>query len=302
MAGNDSIYGKHEGGAEKLTHQWWNFSCNTRFTRRWLENPVKMRRLFGYYGLILAFLFSCAGQTEGQQKAAPPQDCTQIKIRSPEASSGVYLIHPPTVRKPFKVYCEMRVDGGWTVLQRRSGQQVSFNRNWKGYKNGFGGLKKDHWLGLAKAFSLTKDKTKKWVLRVDLWDYEGGTAFAEYQNFRLGNEKAAFKLSVGKYSGDAGDAIRGAYPGIDQNGSGFSTIDRDNDNCSPCIFGDILETECVSSYGGGWWYSSCGSAGLNGDWHPAGDNIGWGSGVHWRTWKGPAPYSAKASRMMIKSV
>ncbi|KAG7232165.1 hypothetical protein INR49_009484, partial [Caranx melampygus] len=188
------------------------------------------------------------------------------------------------------------------LVKKRSGRAVSFNRKWAAYQSGFGNPTKDHWLGLMKVFLMTKDKTKKWTLRVDLWDHEGGTAFAEYQNFRLGNKKTAFKLHVGHYSGNAGDAIRGAYTGIDQNGFGFSTIDRDNDGCSPCIFGDIGENECASSEGGGWWYSRCGSASLNGDWHPAGHHIGWASGVHWLTWKRPAPYSAKASRMMINYV
>ncbi|XP_029351577.1 angiopoietin-4-like [Echeneis naucrates] len=257
----------------------------------------------GYCGLILAFVFSCTGETQKtQQIPSPHQDCTQIKAESPQSSSGAYTMFPAGVKSPFRVYCEMRADGGWTVLQMRTGPELSFSRSWADYKNGFGDVTKDHWLGLQNMFSLTKDKTKKWVLRVDLWDYEGGTAFAEYQDFKLGSEEENFKLHVGKYSGTAGDAIRGAHPGIDQNGCGFSTLDRDNDNCSPCIFGDISVRECVTSFGGGWWYSSCGSAGLNGDWHPAGDNIGWASGVHWRTWKGPAPYSAKASRMMIKSV
>lgn len=41
-------------------------------------------------------------------------------------------------------------------------------------------------------------------MRVDLWDHEGGTAFAEYGHFRLGSEKTAFKLHVGNYSGNAG--------------------------------------------------------------------------------------------------
>lgn len=99
-----------------------------------------------------------------------------------------------------------------------------------------------------------------------------------------------------------GDAIRGEYPDLDQNGHRFSTTDRDNDGCSPCLFGDILEHECASSDGGGWWYSRCGSASLNGDWHPAGSHMGWASGLHWLTWKGPKPYSVKATRMMIKSV
>ncbi|XP_040886422.1 angiopoietin-related protein 5-like [Toxotes jaculatrix] len=262
-----------------------------------------MKSLVGCCWLIVAFLLSCTEQAGRKQTSVSPQgaDCTQIKALSPQASSGVYMIQPPGVKTPFKVYCEMRADGGWTVFQRRSGGAVSFIRTWAAYKNGFGNLKQDHWLGLKKVLSVTKNRTKKWTLRVDLWDHDGGTAYAKYKNFKLGNEKTAFKLHVGEYSGNAGDAIRGAYPGIDQNGYGFSTIDRDNDGCSPCIFGDIAQSECSSSEGGGWWYSRCGSASLNGDWHPAGDHIGWASGLYWHTWKTPEPYSVKASRMMIKS-
>lgn len=62
----------------------------------------------------------------------------------------------------------------------------------------------DHWLGLDKVFSLTKDQTRKWILRVDLYDHEGGSAFAEYENFSLGNEGDDFKLHVGTFQGNAG--------------------------------------------------------------------------------------------------
>lgn len=62
----------------------------------------------------------------------------------------------------------------------------------------------DHWLGLEKVHLLTKNKTKKWTLKVDLWDHEGGMAFAEYNNFTLGDEQTAYKLEVGRYSGNAG--------------------------------------------------------------------------------------------------
>ncbi|XP_054911455.1 angiopoietin-related protein 5-like isoform X2 [Poeciliopsis prolifica] len=264
---------------------------------------VRMRSL-GCCALIFALLLSCSVQAVKKQKASksPGRDCTQIRSLFPNAPSGVYVIQPRRINTRFKVYCEMNSDGGWTVFQRRSGGSVSFDRKWAAYKNGFGNLTQDHWLGLRKVFALTKSPTKKWILRVDLWDHEGGTAFAEYQNFKLENKKKAFNLHVGKYKGNAGDAIRGAYPGIDQNGFGFSTIDRDNDGCSPCFFGGIAEQKCSVSEGGGWWYSRCGSASLNGHWHPSGEHTGWASGLHWLTWKQPTPYSAKATRMMIKWV
>lgn len=257
-----------------------------------------MKSLVGFGVLILACLLSCTVQAKKHHNPLSSQgtDCTQIKALSPQASSGVYVIQPQKVKTPFKVYCEMRPDGGWTVFQRRSKGVVSFNRKWAAYKNGFGNLTRDHWLGLQKVFSLTKNKHKKWTMRVDLWDHEDDTAFAEYAHFKLGGAKAAFRLHVGKYNGTAGNAMHS------QNRYGFSTSDRDNDGCSPCIFGDIALMECTQSDGGGWWYSRCGSASLNGDWHPAGDHIGWASGLHWETWKTHAPYSLRATRMMIKSV
>ncbi|XP_068611469.1 angiopoietin-related protein 5-like [Brachionichthys hirsutus] len=265
-----------------------------------------MKGLVGCWVFTLAFLLTGTEQLETQPTADASQgsDCSQIKALSPGASSGVYSVQPAGVNAPFEVFCEMRPDGGWTVFQRRSGGAVSFQKNWAAYKHGFGNLTTDHWLGLKKVFSLTKNKSKKWVMRVDLWDHEGATAFAQYKKFRLGNETTAFNLNVGNYSGDAGDAIRGAYRDIDQdqNGSGFSTVDSDNDGCDPCIFGDIAVRDCASSNGGGWWYSRCGSASLNSDWHRADDNIAWASGIYWSTWKTGAPYSLKATRMMIKSV
>ncbi|KAM7377934.1 hypothetical protein PAMA_013038 [Pampus argenteus] len=165
-----------------------------------------MKREVGGCGLILVFLLSCTVQARSPPGPVIPQDCAEIQADSPQASSGVYVIQPRGLKKSFKVYCEMRPDGAWVVFQRRTGGEVSFNRRWLAYKNGFGNLTQDHWLGLQKVFLLTKKKTKNWTLRIDLWDHEGGTAFAEYKDFRLGNEKTAFKLHVRKYSGNAGTA------------------------------------------------------------------------------------------------
>ncbi|XP_061570648.1 fibrinogen-like protein 1 [Cololabis saira] len=253
-----------------------------------------MKDLTGFRGLVFVLLLSSS-----QQRSQPnyPEDCSEIQSANPQAYSGVYTIQAEPF-PPFQVYCEMLSDGGWTVLQRRTGDRLSFNRNWEEYKHGFGYPTIDLWLGLENVFLLTQKKST--TLRVDLWDFEGGSAFAEYEDFRLGNEGTAYELHVGEYRGNAGDAIRGAYHGIDQNGYGFSTIDRDNDGCNPCIFGDIAIHQCVDTKHSGWWFSKCGSADLNGEWHPSGDNIGWASGLHWETWKS-VPYSAQASRMMIKS-
>ncbi|XP_062311872.1 angiopoietin-related protein 1-like isoform X2 [Osmerus eperlanus] len=259
-------------------------------------------RLMACYTTLFLSLFSLTDQTKGRPKPLVAQgtDCSNIRDLSPTAASGIYLVRPPGGSRPFKVYCEMLPDGGWTVFQKRTGRAISFDRKWSEYKHGFGNLRQDHWLGLCKVYTLTK--TRRWTMKVNLWDFEGGGAFAEYDDFKLGGMRSSYRLTVGDYRGNAGDAVRGDFPGVDQNGFGFSTVDRDKDGCSPCIFGDIAVDDCSSSMGGGWWYSRCGSASLNGDWHPAGENRGWASGLHWLTWRGPGPYSASASRMMIKAI
>uniref|UniRef100_A0A8C7XMQ3 Fibrinogen C-terminal domain-containing protein n=1 Tax=Oryzias sinensis TaxID=183150 RepID=A0A8C7XMQ3_9TELE len=259
-----------------------------------------MGGLLGWSELMLALLFIFSLQTgSGSVNAGAAPDCSDIQTVSPNGASGVYSIQPGGFNSSFEAYCEIGENGIWTVIQRRTGGAVAFDREWEAYKNGFGFASWDHWLGLEKISALTKDKSNRWKLRVDLWDFEGGSAYAEYEDFRVGDESTNYRLSVGRYSGTAGDAITGPYPAFDQNGYGFSTLDHDNDGCDPCLFGDIYVVSCTGFERGGWWYSKCGCASLNGNWQPEGDNIGWSSGLHWHTWKGPAPYSARATRMMI---
>ncbi|XP_029969978.1 angiopoietin-related protein 5-like [Salarias fasciatus] len=237
---------------------------------------------------------ACNNQTDLSSHGPGPRgsDCTEIKRLLPESRSGVYMIHPAASRIPFKVYCEMRPDGGWTVIQKRTGPAVSFDQNWASYDHGFGHLTWDHWLGLRKIYWLTQ--SKRMSLRVDLWDYGRETAYAEYEDFSLGSPSTAYKLNIGRYSGTAGDAIHGAKSEKSQNGFGFSTSDRDNDGCDNCNpFGHIPFDICTQFFGGGWWLSDCGSANLNGFYHP----IFGGTRLQWRTWIPPIA----ATRMMIKS-
>ncbi|XP_029969926.1 angiopoietin-4-like [Salarias fasciatus] len=222
-------------------------------------------------------------------------DCTEIKRLLPESRSGVYMIHPVASRIPFKVYCEMSADGGWTVIQKRTGAAVSFEQNWASYEHGFGHLTWDHWLGLRKIYWLTHGRSN--MLRVDLWDHERKTAYAQYEKFNLGSPSTAYKLRIKGYSGTAGDAIRGTNSEGDQTGFGFSTFDRDNDGCNYCIpFGGIASSRCADHPGGGWWFSDCGAAHLNGPFYADSGH----SGLRWSTWRGHHPI--KASRMMIKSL
>ena len=88
-------------------------------------------------------------------------------------ASGVYNINFGNEVKP--VYCDMNTaGGGWTVIQRRGdfgNPQDYFLRNWNEYKNGFGDLREDHWLGLEKIHQLGIGKQQE--LLIELEDFEG---------------------------------------------------------------------------------------------------------------------------------
>lgn len=55
--------------------------------------------------------------------------------------------------------------GGWTVIQRRKVGLTSFNRDWKQYREGFGNIRGDFWLGNENIYRLSRRPT---VLRVEL--------------------------------------------------------------------------------------------------------------------------------------
>ena len=89
--------------------------------------------------------------------------------------------------------------GGWTVFQRRQDGSVDFYRNWTDYKNGFGNMSGEFWLGLDKINRLTGDNDMK--LRVDLEDFEVGKKYAEYSAIVVEDENENYTLSVGVYEG-----------------------------------------------------------------------------------------------------
>ena len=70
----------------------------------------------------------------------------------------------------------------------------------------FGNVKEEHWLGLKNISCLTGSKPVA-QLRVDLADFEGRHKYARYSYFSVGNPNTDYKLSVGGYSGTAGDSL-----------------------------------------------------------------------------------------------
>ncbi|XP_077932928.1 uncharacterized protein LOC118549407 isoform X1 [Halichoerus grypus] len=143
------------------------------------------------------------------------RDCSHIWVESPRARSGVYAIQPEGASAPFKVLCDMRTDGGWTVIQSRDrGRQrpLDFERCWQEYKRGFGDLRGDHWLGLEHISGLTSQPGLRSELVVDLLDTDNHTLQAHYDNFHVDKEDQFYQLTLGLYSGNAGECWGGKEP------------------------------------------------------------------------------------------
>ena len=176
------------------------------------------------------------------------RDCTEL-FSAGFKESGVYTVNP-TNRSSFDVYCDMKTDGGgWTVFHKRFNGFVGFYRGWDEYKNGFGDLKGEFWLGNEKIHQLTEIPSQ---LRVEINTTSKEYRYAKYSNFTLTNEASNYTLFIRFYSGTATDKL--TY----YNEMGFTTKDRDNDKHK--------SVNCAVNERGAWWYKSCASGSdLNGN-------------------------------------
>lgn len=220
-------------------------------------------------------------------------------------TNGLFNIRPGGTdsTQVVEVYCQQEgLMGGWMLVQQRENGALSFNRTWAKYRTGFGSVdakgKGELWIGNQNLHLLTNQGET--MLKVELEDWEGGVASAEYI-IRVGSEEEGYPLHVSGYTGDAGDALvmpksdMASY--LSHNGMKFSTFDKDNDR---------WEENCAEMYGGGWWYNNCQSANLNGMYYQGtydpekNKPYEIENGVVWVTYK-TANYSLKTVRMFIRS-
>lgn len=145
--------------------------------------------------------------------------------------------------RPMLVFCRK----GWLVISRRIDGSLDFDRSWNEYSLGFGSPVSEYWIGNEILHRLTRDNCSS--LRVDLLDMDGQRWRAEYERFAVESKENGYKLLVYGYRGNASDAL--SY----QNGMPFSAKDVDM---------DASTSHCARNYHGGWWFSRCQHANLNG--------------------------------------
>lgn len=195
-----------------------------------------------------------------------PSDCSQIE----QNTTGLFMIAPGGQQHPILAHCINE----WTTIQRRIDGSVDFNRSWDEYGNGFGTPAGEYWIGNTLLNHLTIDNCTS--LKIIMQDIYDNTWDAVYSQFYVGPREDGYRLSLSGYSGNASDAFE--Y----QNHMQFSAIDVDR---------DISNTHCAGNYEGGWWFSHCQHANLNGRY-----NLG-------LTWFDAARnewIAVKSSHMMIK--
>nr|XP_060614868.1 angiopoietin-related protein 7 [Anolis sagrei ordinatus] len=225
-----------------------------------------------------------AAQTVTQTSADAVYDCSSLYQRN-YRTSGVYRLLPDEFlgTPELQVYCDMETEGGgWTIIQRRKVGLISFSRDWKQYKQGFGSIQGDFWLGNEHIHRLTMRPT---MLRVELEDWNGNTRYAQYSQFVMSNELNSYRLFLANFSGNVPhDSMR--Y----HNNTAFSTKDKDNDKCVD---------HCAQLRKGGYWYNCCTDSNLNGVYYRNGEHNKSTDGITWYGWYGKT-YSLKRVEMKIR--
>ncbi|XP_071835439.1 fibrinogen-like protein A isoform X1 [Apostichopus japonicus] len=225
------------------------------------------------------------------QEPEYPRDCKEVydQCEGSSSESGIYLIKPDGANEPFQVYCNNSIDGGgWTVLQRRVDGSVEFYRDWEEYRDGFGFLKREFWLGNDKISLLTNQKD--YMLRIDLNNVNGDPYFAKYDLFRISDEETKYRLvGLGEYDSSSTTAYdRMAY----SRNMSFTTFDSDNDLHSTL--------NMAQYYHGAWWHKSSYyyHANLNGLYSAGSTNY---KSIFWYNLPGSS-YHIKYAEMKIRPV
>ncbi|XP_017098117.2 fibrinogen C domain-containing protein 1 isoform X1 [Drosophila bipectinata] len=222
------------------------------------------------------------GQASYPPLPRPPTSCLQSYL----AVQGILKVQLTPESESFYVAC----DDDWTVILNRATDETNFERGWLDYKDGFGNLAGDFFIGLNKLHALTSSALHE--LRIVLEDFSGNVAYAGYSTFAIGSEKELYPLSLlGRFLDEltpsAGDSL--SYHA----GAKFSTVDSDNDNCLDC--------SCAQKHKGAGWFNNCGTSNLLGQYYQHNFAQAGETGIFWDTFQGK-DYSLKRVRLMIRPI
>ena len=221
--------------------------------------------------------------TDEDTPAVCVTDCADVLARDPSSTSGVYSII--VTGQPRKlVWCDMDTDGGgWTVFLKRQDGSVEFQQDRATYKEGFGDVTGEYWLGLDTLHAITAAKV--YEIRADVTDWENDAAYSLHSSFLVDDDSEEYKVHIGSFlEGNGGNALN------NNNNKRFSTYDRDLDSSS---------SNCAETKGGGFWYNSCSYCYPTSKYYVGGTSSA--DGLRWHTWsKHSNTYSMKTVDLKLR--
>ncbi|XP_060081424.1 angiopoietin-1-like [Ylistrum balloti] len=171
-------------------------------------------------------------------------DCTDGFNDGLTGTAIVTYIQPLNSPTAFKVLCNF--DNAVTYIQYRRYGNISFNRDWQSYVDGFGDLEGDFWLG-NKYIHLITDQ-KSYTCGVRLYDNTNVWRFDGYSEFKVDSEVNSFTITYTPFFTASG--MSPSDSSKDSRNQPFSTHDRDH-------------TGCATTEQAGWWYNTGCTDGAN---------------------------------------
>ncbi|KAJ8033902.1 Fibrinogen C domain-containing protein 1-A [Holothuria leucospilota] len=198
--------------------------------------------------LLSYYLITAVNCLEGlyffYQQPEYPRDCKEVYAQClSDNSSGVHTIKPDGYPKPFEVYCDNQIlTGGWTVIYRRIEGSLTLKRTWEDYRNGFGFLSREFYIGNDKLSYLTNQAV--YELRVDMMLSNGSHFYIRYNKFRITDEWSQYALvSVEEFSGNSSCVATSCPIEMVHESCACHTLCRDPVGRTDCY--EICEETCV---------------------------------------------------------
>lgn len=141
---------------------------------------------------------------------------------------------------PFEVYCLTDPKGtcGWTLVWRRNEISDDFNRTWSEYRNGFGELEDNFFIGLDKLYALTNAETQQ--LRIGIKYSEHNWELDIFEEFVVGNVCTQYEVYV---------------KNTNNKSSLFQRLGKRAHFFTKDLESKWRNEECARVMGIGWWYS-----------------------------------------------
>ncbi|KAM8713174.1 hypothetical protein ACLKA7_013481 [Drosophila subpalustris] len=230
------------------------------------ERESKNRELLEVAANVVAIREQLSNMESKFQNRFEQQTTEKVLIEEPNkctssgTSSNLQKIKVPGM-EPFLVSCNNEIAGpGWTLIQQRLNGSRSFYRSWDAYREGFGDINNEFFIGLEKLHRILISQPHELYIRME--HINNKINYAHYDNFKVGDENSGYKLlSLGNYSGNSTDALRRNL------GMKFTTYDHDN---------DVHRTvNCARIHNDAWWHAACSDSNLNGIYNDATRCIYW---------------------------